>query len=189
MGKRDKLTGMQDAFVNLLAADPHRNGTKAAIAAGAAPKSAHTVANKWLKMEKVQNALNARLLTAQKKTGVTIERVIAELERLAFVDLADIYEEDGQLKPIKEIPEDARRAIASVETENPAYKPGVTVTKVRLWDKRGALNDLRDYLQPVKKVELTGKDGAPLVPPAEPIVALNLLSKADLDRLIEATKE
>ena len=73
-----------------------------------------------------------------------IERALAEL---AYVDLLDIFDDRGDLKPLSEIPPHARRAIAAIDVESREGRDGQTYTvkKVRLWDKKGALELLGRY--------------------------------------------
>ena len=49
------------------------------------------------------------------KLDISVERVIEELGRLAFFDPLEFWNEDGTAKPLHEISEDARRAIAGLE--------------------------------------------------------------------------
>lgn len=78
------------------------------------------------------------------KLELSIERVMLEYMRIAFLDPDAIYNNDGSLKPLNEIPEDARRAIASIE-------PGKYGSKDRnalINSKIAALNALTEYLHP-----------------------------------------
>jgi phage terminase small subunit len=55
---------------------------------------------------------------------------------------------DGQLKPIAEMPEDARRALASVETDETAIEGAAVgvVRKVKMNDKIRALDSIGKHL-------------------------------------------
>lgn len=57
LAKHLKLTRLQAGFVLALAVDPKRNQTKAAIEAGASPKTAHIWASKTLRLAKIQEFL------------------------------------------------------------------------------------------------------------------------------------
>ena len=48
---------------------------------------------------------------------VTADRVIAELAKLAFLDIRKAFDEEGKLKPIHEIDDDTAAAIAGLEVE------------------------------------------------------------------------
>ena len=69
------------------------------------------------------------------------ERILRTLEEIGDIDIADIYNDDGSLKPLKDMPEHARKAIASIETDElyvgrgkDRVKIGET-RKVKLYDK------------------------------------------------------
>lgn len=128
------------------------NATRAAIAAGLAPKSAAVEASKLLRKPKVQ-ALIAEL-TKEKfgKLDISAERILQELARLAFIDPAKLFDEAGEIKPIHEIDEDTRRAIAGLDHEKlfehfakgQAKHVGATI-KIKLADKTRALQLLGQY--------------------------------------------
>ncbi len=64
-----------------------------------------------------------------KKVEITAERVLLEQRRIAYADIGDILDFSGdepQLKPAKEISEDARRSIASFKVKM-SPKPFVAV--------------------------------------------------------------
>ena len=73
-----------------------------------------------------------------KRTLITADRVLEEIYRLATCDIGEAYNDDGSLKPIKEIPENIRRAISSVETDELRDFEGnaIGVTKkIKFWEK------------------------------------------------------
>lgn len=59
LAQRLRLTKRQRAFAEALAADPDRNQTRAAIAAGAASKHAVCTASRWSRMVKIRQYLAA----------------------------------------------------------------------------------------------------------------------------------
>lgn len=74
----------------------------------------------------------------------TARRVLEEIAAVAFLDVAELYKADGTLKPLNEMPEHARRAIAGLKTSKynePGKRDGVQedVLDVRLWSKPDAL--------------------------------------------------
>lgn len=129
------------------------NATKAAIRAGYAPKAASAQASRLLKNVKVAARIAELKAKVEAKVVVTAARVIEELGRLAFCDISEAFNEDGTLKPIHEIPENCRRAMAAMEIEESS--PGVElggeagvkmtlrhVKKVKFWNKHDALHTL-----------------------------------------------
>lgn len=100
---------------------------------------------------------------------VTVDRVVAEFSKLAFLDIRKAFGEDGGLKPIHEIDADTAAAIAGIESEALYEGQGRdrerigTLRKIKLADKKGALDSLGRYLGMfVDKAEITGKDGGPV---------------------------
>ena len=49
------------------------------------------------------------------KLDISVERVIRELARVAFFDPLEFWNEDGTVKPLHEMSEDARRAIVGLD--------------------------------------------------------------------------
>lgn len=188
----ERLTPQQALFVAEYVKDS--NGTRAAIAAGYAEKNARAQASRLLTQANIQRAVDELVQAASARTLITLDRVLRELGRIAFVDPQALQDEEGNIKPLREMPEDVRHAVASIEEEE-KFERGedgefhrVFKRKVKLWDKRAALNDLRDHLAPVRRVEVTGKDGEPLPAVAAPVLALDKLTDKQLLALIEATK-
>lgn len=65
------------------------NATKAGIEAGYSPKTATQTGYKLLRREDVQQYLAERRAALAASTGVTLERTVAELARVAFADIRD----------------------------------------------------------------------------------------------------
>jgi phage terminase small subunit len=161
---RSELTPKQQRFVAEYLID--LNATQAAIRAGYSAKTAEQQGCRLLRNARVSATIEEGQAKAKEQHAVTAERVIQELARIALVDLGRIYDEDGNLLPIKDMPEDARRAIAGVEVDQLFEGRGddremVGVTKkVKLFDKPRALEMLGRHFGLFKdRVEHTGKDG------------------------------
>jgi len=77
------------------------------------------------------------------------DRVLRETARIAYQDIGDIYDDAGNLLPIKQWPEDARRAFASLEVVKQNLTAGDgkvdVVMKPRPWDKPKALEMLAKH--------------------------------------------
>lgn len=109
------LTPNQRLFCEEILADPSFNAFNAAKKAGyKAPTSA---AGKLLANENVLKVIGAKIHKRVKKTEVTAQRVLEELACIAFLDPGEMYDEDGNLKHIRDMPERVRRAIASMEVD------------------------------------------------------------------------
>lgn len=131
-GQPDKLTEMQKNFCHEYLADFHQ--TNAAIRAGCSPKSAHTTASRWLKMDKIKEYI-AELQAEESKLGsLSIDRLKRELSRMIYIDPAEAYNSNGELKAIADMPAHLRAAIASVETIELPGGVG-NIKKVNFWPK------------------------------------------------------
>lgn len=96
-GKRDLQRERFEVFAHEYVKD--FNGTRAAIAAGCKPRSAHVTASRWLKNAKVK-AIIAEVQKKQcDKLEVTAERVLSELAKLSYSNMLDYVKvgADGQL--------------------------------------------------------------------------------------------
>ena len=141
----------QLAFVAQYCID--RNATQAAIHAGYAPKNARITASQLLTKPNIQAELNKKLNVIAKRNDITVDRIVQELTRIGTVDIRDAFDENGNLKPIKEIPEDVARAIAGIEVDDlfegsgrEKEKIGYT-RKIRLTDKVRALETLGKHFK------------------------------------------
>jgi phage terminase small subunit len=76
------------------------NGTRAAIAAGYAEGSAHVAASQLLRKTKVRQLIAGLQTKRASKLEVKAERVLEELSRIAFSNMADYMEIDETGKPV-----------------------------------------------------------------------------------------
>lgn len=162
-----EFTPKQQKFIQEYLVD--LNGTQAAIRAGYSEKTAGSIANTLLMKVEIQEAVAARREALSKKTEVTIERVIREYARVAFVDIRKLYDENGYLLSVNDIDDDSAGAIASIESEqlyefeDGEKKPIGLTKKIRFTDKVRALDSLAKHLGMfIDKTEITGKDGGPV---------------------------
>lgn len=74
------------------------------------------------------------------------QRLLQEAARLAYADMTQLYNEDGELLPMKDWPEHMKGAVGNIETvrRNIDHADGQTdqVLKVKAWDKLKALEML-----------------------------------------------
>ena len=132
------------------------NGTRAYKAAKfkvSSDNSAAVLAGKLLRNIHIQECIKKLAQQHQENVGLNAEWVLQELMKVAGVDIKDVYDDAGNLKPIHEIEDSARRAIASIETEE-LYegfgKDRVQIghtKKIRYWDKLKALDLLGKHLK------------------------------------------
>ena len=123
------------------------NGTKAAIAAGYSEHSAHSTSSRLLKKTKIQEMIASRLAESELSSA----RTLREIGRVAYADVGEIFDENGNLLSVKQLPEHVRAAIASVKVVKKNLVTGAgqvdDVHEVKLWDKVKALEMAAKYLK------------------------------------------
>jgi phage terminase small subunit len=164
------LTAKQRRFVEEYLID--KNATQAAIRAGYSKKTAANIGYENVRKPEIAAEIESGLASLSEKTGITAERVIRELGKLAFVDMRRLFTDTGQLVSVTELDDDTAAALSSVEvvtrlvpgSENEdGLKDVEHIHKIKVWDKRAALVDLGKHLGLFPtNVELTGKDGGPV---------------------------
>jgi len=124
------------------------NGKQAAIKAGFSPKAAAVQASKLMKNPKVRKFIESHMHKAEKHAEITVSQIIQEIGRLAFTDIGGLFDDDNNLKNVKDWPIELRRAVSSVEIDalfdgqgQDREQIGET-KKVKLWDKTKALEML-----------------------------------------------
>lgn len=115
------------------------NATQAAIRAGYSPKSAHSIATETLQKPAVRARVDRALAAQSCRTGVTADRVVRELARVAFANSRDVVNyDDATVKP--EAVRDDTAAVASVRVKTIPTKDGNGVEReVKMHDKLKAL--------------------------------------------------
>lgn len=160
-----KLPPRQAAFVREYLVD--LNGTQAAIRAGFSKRGASVTAARLLAKPKISEAISEARQRREQRIEIRAEDVLLELKRLATVDLGQAFDVNGRLLPIREMPEDVRRAIASVDVFEEWGPDGGAqlgeLRRVKFWDKTKALESLGKHLRLfTERLEHSGPDGAPI---------------------------
>jgi phage terminase small subunit len=138
----EKLSPKQRRFVEEYLID--LNATQAAIRAGYSPKTADKQGSQLLANTRVSACIKMAMAERSKRTGITQDRVLEELAKIAFVNSDDFIDFDcGTVKS------DAHRcdtaAIAGVKVKTiPTENGDIVEREVKLLDK-------------VKALELAGK--------------------------------
>ncbi len=144
------------------------NATQAAIRSGYSRRTAGSVGNENLQKPEIASAVAEGQAKLAVKAEITAERVIAELAKIGFANMADYMRVGANGDPVLDFSKLSRdQSAALVECTVEDFVDGrgedardVRRVKFRLADKRAALVDLGKHLGLFKeRVEVTGKDG------------------------------
>lgn len=163
------LTPKQARFVEEYLID--LNATQAAIRAGYSEKTAEQQGPRLLGNVGVAAAIQAAQDKRSERTEINADRVLLELAKLGFANMADYMRTGPDGDPYLDfsaLTRDQAAALSEVTVED--FKDGrgedardVRRVKFKLADKRAALADIGKHLGMfVNKHEHTGKDGAPI---------------------------
>lgn|SRR5574340_981798 len=137
---RGMLTPKQSLFVKEYLVD--LNATQAAIRAGYSSKTAEKTGHENTRKPEIRAAIDEAQRKRAAKTEFNADRVLKEIERVSTVDPVNLFNEDGTMKRMQDIPEDVRRAVASVEV-------------VELFEGKG---EKRKWIGYLKKIKLVPKN-------------------------------
>ena len=119
------------------------NGTQAAIRAGYSKRTARQQASVLLTKPNIAARVKELATKDITKVEMNPERIIRELAFLGTADVSKAFDDEGNLLPIHEIPEDVRRAIAGFELveerDENGEGTGHMTKKVKFWDKNTSL--------------------------------------------------
>lgn len=93
------------------------NGTRAAIAAGFSAKTATVKASRLIREPEIAAAIDEQRARRAKRLEVSADRVTEELAAMAFVNVRDFFDRDGNLKPLHELDEETSRAIVGMDVD------------------------------------------------------------------------
>lgn len=132
------LLEMEELFVSEYVKD--FNATQAAIRAGYAKRTAKQQGHKLLRRPEVAEAIGRLTNRVLARNEVNASRVVAWLLERAELDAGEMFGEDGELLPVKAMPEHVRRCVESYEMTK--FGP-----KVKLQPRQGAIDALAKYHQ------------------------------------------
>jgi phage terminase small subunit len=151
-----KLTAKQERFVAEYLID--LNATQAAIRAGYSPVSARQIADENMAKPDIRSAIDKTLAERSRRTGVTADRVINELAKIAFFNSEDIFDlKEATL--LECLSREDTAAVASIKVKRTPTDDGEIVEReVKTYDKVKALTLLGKHVGLFNdKLELSGK--------------------------------
>lgn len=131
------MTRKQERFVEEYLVD--LNATQAAIRAGYSPASAQQISSEMMSKPVVRARIDTAMAELSKRTGVSQERVIRELAKVAFVNPTDVIDFESA-KLLDSATSDDTAAIASVKVKTIPTADGMGVEReIKVADKLKAL--------------------------------------------------
>ena len=121
------LTILQDRFIDEYLKDG--NGPQAA---GRAKCTApYQYSNYMLNQPKIRNEINKRRRELKKEVNISQERIMEEFARIAFFDIRNTFDKEGNIINPANLDEDTARALTSLDTKQYTMGTGENRTMVR----------------------------------------------------------
>lgn len=156
------LTPKQQRFVEEYLID--LNATQAAIRAGYSEKTAKSIGQENLTKPDIQKAIEEAQSKRAEQTQIDAAYVLKRLIEIDQMDVLDIMDGNGNVKPIKDWPKIWRQYISNIETISMDDGEG-WLKKIKWPDKTKSLELLGKHVSVgafKDKIEHTGKDGGPI---------------------------
>ena len=137
------LTARQSRFIDEYLLEP--NATQAYIRAGYSEKGANTSAAKLLANPRIQQVLAERMEQRSKRTQIDADYVLHRLHDIDQLDIADILDDAGNVRPVKDWPKAWRQSITAADLHELQVGDVMTVVRKIKWPDK------------LKTLELIGK--------------------------------
>ncbi len=154
------LTAMQEAYCQSYIKMPE-NQTQAAINAGFSPNTAAVKASVMMRDERIQKRIAELMEERNKRMRVSADYVLMRLVEIDQMDVLDILNDDGGMKPIAEWPKVWRTSLSAMDIAT------IKTTQASLQKENGeadlSVEDVEHILKKVKwpdkvkNLELIGK--------------------------------
>lgn len=160
------LTPKQARFVEEYLLD--LNGKQAAIRAGYSERTAESQGARLLGNAKVQRAVMDAKSDRSERTKIDADWLLSRLAQEADADMADLYDDEGALKPVAEWPPIWRKGLVQgLDVEEVKVNGAVVahIRKVKISDRVKRLELIGRHVDVGAfrdRVEHTGKDGGPI---------------------------
>lgn len=139
------LTVIQEAYCQEYIKSPE-NQTQAAVNAGYSPKTAAKFASQNMRDERIQKRIAELMAERNKRLKVSADYVLNRLVEIDQMDVIDILNDDGGLKPISQWPKIWRTTLS-----------GIDISKMKLEDDIESTLQKIKWPDKVKNLELIGK--------------------------------
>jgi len=122
-----KLTAKQKMFCKEYITD--LNASQACLRAGYKTKNAHIIGTENLSKPNIQKEIQRLMKPRVDKLGLTADRVIKELMKLGFGSSQDLFDKNGGLLPIQDLPSDVAATITEVTEDQNGTRKYKTASK------------------------------------------------------------
>lgn len=125
------------------------NASKSAIYAGFSEDTARQEGWRLLQREDVQARLDELRKELDAKTGISQQKVLQEIAKIAFADIRNYYRGDNQLIPVCDLDDNEAAALSSLKTFEEFTRDGEligTSKEIKLYDKLAGLEKLARHL-------------------------------------------
>lgn len=124
------------------------NATQAAIRAGYSKKTAKEQGSRLLTKVHVKDYISKLQEQILERSKMNIDECVQRLTAMARYDILDLYDENGAFKDIKDIPDETRMAIESIDSDDIKIEGMVigTTKKIKLSSRRENIKELLKYL-------------------------------------------
>lgn len=114
-----ELTPKQEAFCQafLKLGDKSAAYRSAYNALNMKPETVHVKANELYNYGKVRVRIKELQQEAEERNKVELDEIISTLAKMLRFDIADLYDYNGRLKDLQDMPKEARLMIQSIDTE------------------------------------------------------------------------
>lgn len=128
------------------------NGAAAARRAGYSEHTSERRAYDLLQLDYVREYLEKLISGVRERNRIEVDDLVQELQKIAFHDIGNLYDEKGKLRSIQEIKESVRRTISEIKvTEIPMKKGTKIVRETKTYNKLDAIEKLMRYLGAYEK--------------------------------------
>ncbi|WP_286919758.1 terminase small subunit [Pseudomonas sp. UBA6753] len=131
------------------------NATQAAIRAGYAKKGAKDQAYQLMQMPEVAEAIKAAMEERNKRLQVDADYVLHRLTEIDQLDLADIFDVDGKLMPIRQWPLIWRQMVKEVDMKTGKVKFHDKLRALELIGKHVNVNAFREQVNHTGDINFT----------------------------------
>ncbi|MDM8212796.1 terminase small subunit [Enterococcus hirae] len=143
MAKKTNLTAKQKRFIEEYLID--LNATQAAIRAGYSVDSATEIGAENLRKPHIHEQIEKAMAQRSARTGITQDRVLQELARIAFVNVTDLVDpKTGEV--LQDASKDDLAVIQSIKVKDSWGNVNTTEREVKVADKTRSLEMLARHL-------------------------------------------